>query len=99
MGDTMGKPSAGKTTAARAKRRPDAAKGAGRKAVARPPAGKRARKSQAASAAPQSASSQRGKYVYCIIRAKDALSFGRIGIGGEPTEVHTVNYKDLAAVV
>jgi Gas vesicle synthesis protein GvpL/GvpF len=40
-----------------------------------------------------------GKYVYCIIPASEPLRFGPIGIGGEPTEVHTVNYKDIAAVV
>jgi hypothetical protein len=41
----------------------------------------------------------RGKYVYCIIRADDALSFGPIGIGAEPTMVGTVSWRDLAAVV
>lgn len=45
------------------------------------------------------ASEQSGKYVYCIIEAKEALRFGKIGIGAEPAEVHTVNYKDIAAVV
>ncbi len=29
----------------------------------------------------------------------DSLRFGPIGIGSEPAEVHTVNYKDIAAVV
>ena len=41
----------------------------------------------------------RGKYVYCIIRANDVLSFGPIGIGAEPTMVGTVSWRDLAAVV
>jgi len=40
-----------------------------------------------------------GKYVYCIIHTDDPRRFGPIGIGTEPTEVHTVNYKDIAAVV
>src|SRR5690348_5740260 len=40
-----------------------------------------------------------GKYVYCIIRHAGPLSFGAIGIGGDPAEVHTINYKELAAVV
>jgi hypothetical protein len=40
-----------------------------------------------------------GKYVYCIIRADRPLRFGRIGIGSQPTEVHSVNHRDLAAVV
>ena len=42
---------------------------------------------------------QSGKYVYCIIQTTDPLRFGRIGIGNEPADVHTVNYKDIAAVV
>jgi hypothetical protein len=41
----------------------------------------------------------RGKYVYCIIRGQDGLSFGPIGIGPEPTLVSTVNWRDLSAVV
>jgi hypothetical protein len=49
--------------------------------------------------ASQSAPASRGKYVYCIIEASDALSFGPIGIGVDPSEVYTVHYKTLAAVV
>src|SRR5436305_4696873 len=41
----------------------------------------------------------RGKYVYCIIRSKDALRFGPLGIGTDPADVHTINFKDIAAVV
>ncbi len=41
----------------------------------------------------------RGKYVYCVIHAEKALAFGPLGIGAEPADVHTVNYKDIAAVV
>jgi hypothetical protein len=41
----------------------------------------------------------RGKYVYCVIHAVKALNFGPLGLGGEPAEVHTVNFKDIAAVV
>jgi hypothetical protein len=41
----------------------------------------------------------RGKYVYCIIEAPDALRFGPIGIGADPSEVYTVHYRSLAAVV
>jgi hypothetical protein len=40
-----------------------------------------------------------GKYVYCIVRATMPLSFGPIGIGGEPADVYTVNWRDLAAVI
>src|SRR2546423_4472174 len=41
----------------------------------------------------------RGKYVYCIIQSTEALRFGPLGIGSDPADVHTVNYKDIAAVV
>jgi hypothetical protein len=41
----------------------------------------------------------RGKYVYCIIEAGDPLKFGPIGIGANPSEVYTVHYKNLGAVV
>jgi hypothetical protein len=57
-------------------------------AVAEPPAG-------AASEVVPS----RGKYVYCIIESADPLRFGPIGIGAEPTEVYTVHYRNLGAVV
>src|SRR5262249_24869118 len=41
----------------------------------------------------------RGKYVYCVIEASETLRFGPLGIGVDPADVHTVNYKDIAAVV
>ncbi|HWM89502.1 MAG TPA: GvpL/GvpF family gas vesicle protein [Thermoanaerobaculia bacterium] len=44
-------------------------------------------------------SEQSGKYVYCIIQTTEPLRFGRIGIGNEPADVHTVSFKDIAAVV
>jgi hypothetical protein len=40
-----------------------------------------------------------GRYVYCIIRADRPLYFGPLGLGAEPGDVYTVNYRDLAAVV
>src|SRR3954468_6154996 len=40
----------------------------------------------------------RGKYVYCIIESGDPLRFGPIGIGGDPSDVYTVHFKNLAAV-
>src|ERR1700741_2069480 len=50
--------------------------------------------------APEAATGgSRGKYVYCVIEAPDALRFGSIGIGADPSEVYTVHYKSLAAVV
>jgi hypothetical protein len=46
-----------------------------------------------------SAVASRGKYVYCIIQASDPLRFGPIGLGTDPSEVYTVHYRTLAAVV
>jgi hypothetical protein len=43
--------------------------------------------------------STRGQYVYCVIQAPEPLKFGAVGLGAEPAEVHTVHYKDIAAVV
>ena len=43
--------------------------------------------------------SNEGKYVYCVIKSERPLSFGPLGIGPEPAEVHTVNYGDIAAIV
>jgi hypothetical protein len=44
-------------------------------------------------------SASRGKYVYCIIESSDPLRFGPIGVGVDPSDVYTVHYKNLAAVV
>jgi len=41
----------------------------------------------------------RGKYVYCVIQSADPLKFGAAGIGDNGSEIHTVHYRDLAAVV
>src|SRR5918992_1336589 len=35
-----------------------------------------------------------GKYVYCIVQSDRPLQFGPLGLGSEPAEVHTVNYRD-----
>lgn len=40
-----------------------------------------------------------GKYVYCIIRSSDNRQFGPIGIGEKGSQVYTLRYGDLAAVV
>jgi hypothetical protein len=40
-----------------------------------------------------------GKYVYCIIRSEEPLSFGPLGLGPDAADVHTVHYGDIAAVV
>jgi hypothetical protein len=43
--------------------------------------------------------SNAGKYVYCIVQSGRPLGFGPLGIGSDPAEVHTVHYRDIAAVV
>jgi hypothetical protein len=49
--------------------------------------------------APSTEEANEGKYVYCIIRSERTLSFGPLGMGAEPTEVHTIHFHDIAAVV
>ncbi len=51
------------------------------------------------SAAAKATTNNRGKYVYCVIRSGRPLRFGPIGLGPEAGEVHTINYRDIAAVV
>jgi hypothetical protein len=41
----------------------------------------------------------KGRYVYCIVRSDQPLTFGPIGIGEEPALVYTVRCDDLSAVV
>ena len=48
---------------------------------------------------PDAAVASRGKYVYCVIEASAPLRFGPIGIGTARSEVYTVHYRNLAAVV
>jgi hypothetical protein len=50
------------------------------------------------SQAPEDESNE-GKYVYCIIKSEKPLNFGPLGIGADPAEVHTVHFRDIAAVV
>ena len=85
--------------------KPRSAKGTGRgngsatrKSAARPARAAKTEPPERRVEAPPVASS-RGKYVYCIIEAPDPLKFGPIGIGADPSDVHTVHYKNLAAVV
>jgi hypothetical protein len=40
-----------------------------------------------------------GKYIYCIIQAKEPRQFTRLGIGERGDVVHTIHYNNLAAVV
>ena len=41
----------------------------------------------------------RGRYVYCIIRSTASLKFGGIGMDEQWSDVYTINYKDMAAVI
>jgi hypothetical protein len=50
-------------------------------------------------AASASDDSNEGKYVYCVIKSERPLTFGQLGIGPEAAEVHTVHYRDIAAIV
>jgi Gas vesicle synthesis protein GvpL/GvpF len=49
--------------------------------------------------APGTSASESGRYVYGIVRCRERVDFGRIGIGGAGEIVYTVNYQDIAAVV
>src|SRR5215471_18552817 len=40
-----------------------------------------------------------GRYVYCIIRARQPFTFGAIGMHPLRPDVYTITYKDTAAVV
>src|SRR5436309_14652887 len=40
-----------------------------------------------------------GRYVYGIIAGRDALTFGKMGLGGNSEMVYTVNQGDISAVV
>ncbi len=50
-------------------------------------------------AAPAPAAGHGGRYVYGIIESRDAVNFGKTGIGGSGEMVYTVTYNDIAAVV
>jgi hypothetical protein len=50
-------------------------------------------------AAPAADRLARGKYVYCVIRSNKPLQFGLSSMASEVSNVYTVNYRDLAAVV
>jgi Gas vesicle synthesis protein GvpL/GvpF len=49
--------------------------------------------------APAPVKVQGGRYVYGIIGARQAVTFGKMGIGGGGEMVYTVTYNDIAAVV
>jgi Mg2+ and Co2+ transporter CorA len=60
---------------------------------------KSAAQPRASAKAAASDNSAHGQYVYCIIQSESPLTFGPLGIGHDPAEVHTVHFKNLAAVV
>ena len=69
-----------------------------------PPADRRARKKPPTGTPTERATarisaSDRSKYVYCIIRSAKPRRFGPIGLGSEPTDVHTVSFREIAAVI
>lgn len=102
---------AAKSTGSGSKKKAAAKKPAPAKKIAKAPAKKPAQKKAAAKKparrpelmplpqAPRATDSRSGKYVYCIIQTTEPRRFGPIGIGSDPTAVHTVSYKDIAAVV
>jgi hypothetical protein len=108
-----GKKAAGKKAAAKNAAAPNASlKGAKPAAKANRPASRAGRVTPAPKAVPRRRSTapvlepalqpeagSKGRYVYCIIRSEQPLSFGPIGIGEEPAPVYTVRCDDLSAVV
>jgi Gas vesicle synthesis protein GvpL/GvpF len=78
------------------KRVTPAAEPAGRAAGAQPP---RSAPGPGAGRPGSAGTESRAKYVYCIIRSAEPRRFGRIGLGAEPTEVHTVSFREIAAVI
>jgi hypothetical protein len=93
----------GKARASRGTKAAAKKNGAGRTAEAKTPAKPERRAERVVHGrttdAEPAVSGSRGKYVYCIIEATDPLKFGPIGIGADPSDVYTVHYKTLAAVV
>jgi gas vesicle protein GvpL/GvpF len=69
------------------------------KRPAAPAAAERRRERREPAVAATTAALGGGKYVYCIIPTIEPLRFGAIGIGNDPSEVHTINYREIAAVV
>ena len=53
----------------------------------------------AASASAGADQAGKARYVYCIVRTDQPLTFGPIGIGDEPAPVYSVRCDDLSAVV
>jgi hypothetical protein len=83
----------------RASRSRAVAKASGARGNGSPGGAERAVDTRAAASIAASQSASRGKYVYCIIEAEEPLHFGPIGIGADPSDVYSVHYRNLAAVV
>jgi Gas vesicle synthesis protein GvpL/GvpF len=96
----MAKKSSGTSKKAAARRPRMASRG--RAAIGKPPV---SRASIARAPAPKAietvvpAGEARGKYVYCVIQSAELLKFGASGIGDNGSEIHTIHFRDLAAVV
>jgi Gas vesicle synthesis protein GvpL/GvpF len=96
-----------KKSKARAKPAPALRERAARPVIASPPRGKLERVQMPAASAktargtvPSPADeTHEGKYVYCIIKSARRLRFGPLGLGIDPADVHTIHYRDIAAVV
>jgi gas vesicle protein GvpL/GvpF len=96
------KASGGRKSAPKASVKNNGSVRAGARSTGRPPErvkSERVVQAGRTAAAEPSSSTSRGKYVYCIIDSGDPLRFGPIGIGADPSDVYTVHYKNLAAVV
>ena len=68
-------------------------------AIGATPASRRPVDARSQARPPRKPAEARSKYVYCIIRSSQPRRFGAIGLGAEPTEVHSVSFREIAAVV
>jgi hypothetical protein len=94
-----------KRSAAKPTKRPTARKAPALKAVRVTPARERVSTTKPIAAperttpAPSGDQANKGRYVYCIVRSDQPLTFGPIGIGEEPAPVYSVRCDDLSAIV
>ena len=71
----------------------------GTRAARKPVASRDQRRRRRPARRPRADQPGKGRYVYCIVRTDQPLTFGPIGIGEEPAPVYTVRCDDLSAVV
>jgi hypothetical protein len=93
------KPAARRTAAAPAPAATRKAAAPKRVAPERPPAPPDAPVEARRPASAERGADARSKYVYCVIESEKPLRFGPLGLGAEPSDVHTVHFRNLAAVV